>query len=64
MVKDPKFFDFEFLIPPTYSTAKYVFSIFLAIEIAFFCMQLVTQLFLYIYKEVSGAFSGIGYFLK
>ena len=36
MVKDAKFFNFEFLIPPTYNAAKYVFSIFVAIEIAAF----------------------------
>ena len=62
-VNDTKFFDFRFLIPSTYNTAKYVLFIFVAIAIADFCVQLVKQLFLYIYNEVSGAFSGIAYFL-
>ena len=34
-------FLYQFLIPPTYSTAKYVFLIFVAIAIAVFCVQLV-----------------------
>ena len=63
IVKDTKFFDFQFLIPATYNTAKYVFSIFVAITIAVFCVQLVKQLFLHICKEVPGAFSGMAYFL-
>ena len=41
IVKDTKFFGFQFLIPPTYNTAKYVFffCIFVAIAIAVFCVQ-------------------------
>ena len=64
LVKDTTLFDFEFLIPSTYNIAKYDFSIFVAIAIAVFCVQLIKQLLLYIYKEVSGAFSGIAYFLN
>ena len=64
IVKDTKLFDFQFLIPPTYNTAKYVFPILEAIAIVVFCVQLVKQLFLYIYKEVSGAFSGNAYFFN
>ena len=40
------------------------FFIFVAIAIAVFCAQLVKQLFLYINKEVAGAFRGIAYFLN
>ena len=64
IVKDTKFLDFQFCIPPTYNTAKYVFFVFVAIAIAVFCVQLVKQIFLYIYKEVSGAFSGAAYFFN
>ena len=40
IVKDTKFLDFQFFIPPTYNTAKYVFfCIFVAIAIAVFCVQ-------------------------
>ena len=40
------------------------FSIFVAIAIAVFCVQLVKQLFLYICKEVLGAFRAMAYFLN
>ena len=48
--------------PPT--ILKYVFSIFVAIEIAVFCAQLVPFTTFYIYKEVSGVFSGIAAVLQ
>ena len=56
--------NFQFLLPPTYNTANFSFFIFVAIAIAVFCVQLVNQLFLYIYNKVSGAFSGIAYFFN
>ena len=51
MVKDPKFFDFEFLIPPTYSTAKYVFFFFIFVAIAiavFLCAVSKINVFVYL----------------
>ena len=39
IVKDTKL-DFQFLVPPTYNTAKYALFIFVAIAIAVFCVQL------------------------
>ena len=47
--------------PPT--ILQNVLSVIVATAIAVFCVQLVKKLFFYIYKEVSGAFSGIAYFL-
>ena len=48
MVKDAKFFNFEFHIPPTYNTAKYVFSIFVATEIAVFLCTSNIVVFVYL----------------
>ena len=53
------------LIPPTYNTILknmfFFFFIFVAIAIAVFCASKIV-VFVYFYKEVSGAFSGIAYF--
>ena len=52
------------LIPPTYNTIlknMLFFFIFVAIAIAVFCASKIV-VFVYFYKEVSGAFSGIAYF--
>ena len=48
--------------PPTIQQNVFFKSV--AITIDAFCVQLVKYLFLYIYKEVSGAFSGIAYFFN
>ena len=53
------------LIPPTYNAILknmfFFFFIFVAIAIAVFCASKIV-VFVYFYKEVSGAFSGIAYF--
>ena len=41
IVKDTEFFDFQFLVPPTYNTERYDFLVFVAIAIVVFCVQLV-----------------------